>query len=228
MEGRHSGEGFSRAEDPGLQDAGGSARPGYPGLPIPNHMSSESPEPTDAAGLDQAPRPPGRARSFLGAGVSLERTLGGWKRLSLGPEAAGRHGWSLNIRKNNSIKTVSHEDGFDQRGPGGSTGLEAERESLTGRALRLHSQLCSRGVRSRQGGVNGGRGEEGPQEGPAVRGWGAVTSKNPRGPASVSKYRGADEGTAQDWPALDGRFPSSGSNSASGKDAWLGRSQAAL
>ena len=36
VEGRHSGEGVSRAEDPGLQDAGGSARPGYPGLPIPN------------------------------------------------------------------------------------------------------------------------------------------------------------------------------------------------
>ena len=121
-------------------------------------VSSESPEPTDAAGLDQAPRPLGRARSCLGAEVSLDRTLGGWKRLSLGPEAAGHHGWSLNIRKSNSIKTVSHEDGFDQRGPRGSTGLEAERENLTGRALRLLSQLCSRGVRSRQGGVNGGWG----------------------------------------------------------------------
>lgn len=85
-------------------------------------------------------------------GVSLERTLGGWERLSLGPEAAGCHGWSLSIQENNSIKTVSHEDGFDQRGPGGSTRLEAERENLMGRALRLHSQLCSRGVRNRQGG----------------------------------------------------------------------------
>ena len=52
--------------------------------------------------------------------MSLERMLGGWKRLSLGPEAAGRHGWSLDIQ--NSIKTVSHEDRFDQRGPGVATG----------------------------------------------------------------------------------------------------------
>ena len=48
--------------------------------------SSKSAEPTHAAGPDQAPRPPGRARSCLGAGVSLERTPGGWKRLSLGPK----------------------------------------------------------------------------------------------------------------------------------------------
>lgn len=61
-------QGVSRAEDPGLQDAGGSARPGYPGLPIPNLHVQREPRTHSCCWSGPGSKTPRQSQELLGSG----------------------------------------------------------------------------------------------------------------------------------------------------------------